>query len=207
MQTYKEKVLKEWHSEDTPESNVLQPRTIETLPLFLEGYTHSKNLEVRLNGIFFILDSTIIQGPRISAEQLQRLWDVLITNTKLPGDQRAFFRFLRRILQERDWLDSRLVCQFFEEKIEKNHQIVNEISLDGFQCIQTMLLYVNEFENYINIIKQPQDDKGSRVSSDNGNIIGTNGSGALNTSRSFNPLSRKIPSKKNQTSHNLSTDI
>jgi len=109
--------------------------------------------------MLFILESIIIQGPRLSAEQLQRLWDILITKTKLPGDQRAFFRFLRRVLQERDWLDSRLVCQFFAEKIEQNHQIVEEITLDAFHCIQTMFLYINEFENFINIIKQPVEEK------------------------------------------------
>ena len=80
-------------------------------------------------------------------------------NTKLPGDQRAFFRFLRRVLQERDWLESSLVCKFFEEKIESNHRIVEEISLDGFLSIQTMFLYINEFQNFISIIKQPQVEK------------------------------------------------
>ena len=152
-------MLEIWHDEDVDEPNALCPRTIETMPLFIEGYTHGKNLDVRLNGIIFILESTIINGPRISAEQVQKLWDILITKTKLPGDQQAFFRFFRRILQERDWLDSRLVGQFFEEKIEQNHQIVNDISLDAFHCIQTMILYVNEFENYINIIKQPFEEK------------------------------------------------
>lgn len=87
---------------------------------------------MRLNGILFILDSLIIQGPRVTGIQLQRLWDSLIVNTKLPGDQRAFFRFFKRVLLERDWLDSKLVCEFFEEKIESNHKIVEEISLDGF---------------------------------------------------------------------------
>ena len=62
----KTKVLKEWN----PESDAagLSPRTIETYPLFSEGYTHARNLEVRLNGILFILESTIIQGPRVSAQ-------------------------------------------------------------------------------------------------------------------------------------------
>lgn len=52
--------MKVWHSEDIADSNVLQPRTIETLPLFIEGYTHSKNLDVRLNGILFVLDAIVI---------------------------------------------------------------------------------------------------------------------------------------------------
>ena len=60
LQSYKEAVLKIWHSEDVPERNTLQPSTIDTLPLFIEGYTHSKNLDVRLNGILFILDATVI---------------------------------------------------------------------------------------------------------------------------------------------------
>ena len=66
LEVYKTKVLKEWN----PESDAagLSPRTIETYPLFSEGYTHARNLEVRLNGILFILESTIIQGPRVSAQ-------------------------------------------------------------------------------------------------------------------------------------------
>ena len=158
LQAYKENAIKLWQ-EDADENGVFCPKTIETFPLFNEGYTHSKNLEVRLDGILFILDTVQIQGPRIQAEQLQRLWDILITNTKLPGDMRAFMRFFRRVLQERTWLDIRVVCQFFEEKVEKNTQIAQEISYDGFICIQTMFLYINEFENSINIIKQPVEDR------------------------------------------------
>ena len=157
LQSYKENALKLWQNEDG--NGVFCPRTLDTFPLFNEGYTHGKNLEVRLSGLLFILESTVIQGPRISAEQLQRLWDILLTNTKLPGDQRAFMRFFRRVLQERSWLDIRIVCQFFEEKVEQNLQIAQEISVDGFMCIQTMFLYINEFENSINIIKQPVQEK------------------------------------------------
>ena len=72
------------------------------------------------------------------------------------------------MLQEREWLHYSVVCQFFEEKIEQNRAIFTDISLDGFHCIQTMLLYINEFENYINIIKQPQEEKESSSKSDSG---------------------------------------
>lgn len=159
LESYKEQILKDWQPENVDDPHAFSPSTIETLPLLSEGFTHSKNLEVRLNGILFILETVEVNGPRFFADQLQRLWNTLIVNTKLPGDQRAFFRFYKKVLQERDWLESQLVCKFFEEKIELNHKIVEEISLDGFTSIQTMFLYINEFQNFISIIKQPQVEK------------------------------------------------
>ena len=89
--------------------------------------------------------------------------------TKLPGDQKAFFHFFRRVLQERDWLSSPLVNQFFEEKIEQNNQIIDDISLDGFTCIQTMFLYINESQNFITIIKQPVEEKKQEYNTYNSN--------------------------------------
>ena len=91
---------------------------METYQLFAEGYTHAKNLEVRLQGILFLLENALINGPRITAPQLERLWDILIVKSVIPGDQNAFFRFFRRVLQEKDWLDSSLVRQLFEQKFE-----------------------------------------------------------------------------------------
>lgn len=83
LDVYKTKALEEW----SPDSDSgFCPKTIETHPLFTEGYTHAKNLEVRLNGIIFILESLVIQGPRVSSDQLERLWDILVGGTKLPGD-------------------------------------------------------------------------------------------------------------------------
>ena len=135
LEAYKEKAWKEWQPDNLTDSNVFSPKTIDTFPLFGEGFTHAKNLDVRMNGILFILETVAIKGPLINAQQLQRIWDILVGGNKLPGDQRAFFGFLRRVLQEREWLESSLVCQFFEDKIENNVQIVDEISVDGFLSI------------------------------------------------------------------------
>ena len=66
LQAYKETALKEWQPENVTDTNVFSPRTIETHPLFAEGYTHAKNLDVRLTGLLFILESTVIQGPRLT---------------------------------------------------------------------------------------------------------------------------------------------
>lgn len=60
LQSYKENVLKLWSPEATEDNSVLNPRNIETFPLFIEGYTHEKNLEVRLNGILYILEQAQI---------------------------------------------------------------------------------------------------------------------------------------------------
>ena len=66
LQSYKELALKEWQPDNVTDTNVFSPRTIETHQLFSEGYTHAKNLDVRLTGLLFILESTIIQGPRLT---------------------------------------------------------------------------------------------------------------------------------------------
>lgn len=67
LDVYKQKALEEWSLEG---DSKFCPKTIETYPLFSEGYTHAKNLEVRLNGIIFILESVVLQGPRVSSDQL-----------------------------------------------------------------------------------------------------------------------------------------
>ena len=141
--------------------NVFSDRTVETYQLFAEGYTHAKNLEVRLQGILFLLENALINGPRITAPQLERLWDILIVKSVIPGDQNAFFRFFRRVLQEKDWLDSSLVRQLFEQKFEQNLDVITEISLDYFNCVQNMFLQINEFDNSITIIKHQVEEKKS----------------------------------------------
>ena len=51
LEAYKQSILQEWQPDNLDDLNVFSPRTIETFPLLSEGFTHSKNLEVRLNGI------------------------------------------------------------------------------------------------------------------------------------------------------------
>ena len=70
LEAYKESVLTEWQPEDINDLNALSPQTIETMPLLSEGFTHSKNLEVRLNGILFILETVELNGPRVNEDQL-----------------------------------------------------------------------------------------------------------------------------------------
>ena len=60
LETYKNLALEQWQPDNVKDLNVFSPRTIDTHPLFNEGYTHAKNLEVRLNGLLFILDSVIV---------------------------------------------------------------------------------------------------------------------------------------------------
>ena len=67
LESYKESALKEWQPDNLVDVNVFSPLTIGTLPLLSEGFTHGKNLEVRLNGILFILESMQVNQPRVSA--------------------------------------------------------------------------------------------------------------------------------------------
>ena len=67
LESYKESALKEWQPDNLVDTSVFSPLTIGTLPLLSEGFTHGKNLEVRLIGILFILESMQVNQPRVSA--------------------------------------------------------------------------------------------------------------------------------------------
>ena len=156
---YKKKALTLWQPNVTKSAQgVFCPATVGTYELFEEGYTHSKNVETRLSAIIYMLEACE-NNVQITAEQLELAWSILMDpNEQIPGDQNQFFRWLRRLILEQEWLSSTLVVQFFNEKILANPQIVKDIALDGFLAVRAMFLNVNEYENKLNIIKRPKAD-------------------------------------------------
>jgi hypothetical protein len=51
------------------------------------------------------------------------------------------------------YLDSDIIVKFFEEKIENNQQIMHDMRMEGFLCIQSMFLLLNSYENTISVLK------------------------------------------------------
>jgi hypothetical protein len=130
--------------------------------LFEEGFTHAQNIEARLKAILFTLE--ICEGTeQLKQAELQSLWDILTQDQVLHSDRELFFKFLKIVISEKNWIGTSVVCELFETKIQGNADLLANVQLDSFNCIQAIFLIINESQNSLNIISQPKED--SRLSS------------------------------------------
>jgi hypothetical protein len=51
-----------------------------------------------------------------------------------------------------------VICELFETKIQGNDDLLANIHMDTFNCIQTMFLLINESTNSLNIVSRPKDE-------------------------------------------------
>ena len=56
-----------------------------------------------------------------------QLWDILTQNMLLESDQEFFFKFLKILLNEKNWIDIGVVCELFETKIAGNSELLANV--------------------------------------------------------------------------------
>lgn len=125
--------------------------------LFEEGFSHTQNVLSRLKALIFMLE-TCEGSEQLQQTQLMQLWDILTQNMVLETDQEFFFKFLKAILNEKNWIDTGVICELFETKIQGNYDLLANIQIETFNCIQTMFLIINESQNSLNIVSRPKDE-------------------------------------------------
>ena len=86
------------------------------------------------------------------------MWEILTVNKVLDSDQEYFFKFFKIVLNEKNWIDTGVICEFFETKIQGNADLLANIQMETFNCIQIMFLIINESQNSLNIISRPKDE-------------------------------------------------
>lgn len=92
----------------------------------------------------------------IKEEELDQIWDILLTRSKIPIDQHLFFDWFKQLLQE-NRISYELIQAFFESRVctRKDPGSFKDIKKAGFECIQSMFLMINEQEDRIHIISLP----------------------------------------------------
>jgi hypothetical protein len=100
-------------------------------------------VQARLKAIIFMLE--ICEGSeQLKQEQLQHLWEILTQDQIVSSDQEFFFKFLKIVLNEKNWIDTSVICELFETKIQGNSDLLANMQMETFNCIQTMFLIINE---------------------------------------------------------------
>jgi len=51
---------------------------------------------------------------------------------------------LKIVLNEKSWIDTSVICELFETKIQGNSDLLANMQMETFNCIQTMFLIINE---------------------------------------------------------------
>lgn len=83
-------------------------------------------------------------SEQLKQEQLQHLWEILTQDQIVSSDQEFFFKFLKIVLNEKNWIDTSVICELFETKIQGNSDLLANMQMETFNCIQTMFLIINE---------------------------------------------------------------
>lgn len=85
---------------------------------------------------------------KINKTQLDYLWDTLVNKSQNPNDEQVLFKWLKDSCDSSDNAANALqltdIGKFFEEKIGGSKEGFIHVSLDGFQCIQSYFLLINE---------------------------------------------------------------
>jgi hypothetical protein len=94
----------------------------------------------------------------ISQEQVDKIWDLLVTNSPIPTNQQFFFEWFHGLLLEGARIQYHIIENFFETKICPRASIPGSfttITRSGFDCIQRMFLQVNEHAELLQITTMP----------------------------------------------------
>lgn len=120
--------------------------------LELGGYhmfTHFKNLKSRLKRLRALL---VYSKKRLTSEQIQQIWDILVTKSELrENDQNIFFNWFRTLLsKDRKLLTDELVIDLFRQKIVQcDLEMLKFLRVYGLECIVRLFVIVNELQGNV----------------------------------------------------------
>jgi hypothetical protein len=75
----------------------------------------------------------------------------LLAGTELACDGQMFFIWLRKMLDNSNWIKFEHIQSFFTEKVIANPRLVHQTTTACFSCISHMFLIVNDFQGLLDI--------------------------------------------------------
>jgi hypothetical protein len=85
---------------------------------------------------------------------LDSLWDMLVVRSKIPIDSDIFFNWFKNILSDNNKLQPEQMNNFFQNKVCSNQINFKNIKKAGFDCICSLFLSINEFEDKLVVNNQ-----------------------------------------------------
>ncbi len=136
---------------------MINAENINSVEMLGLPFTHRANIYSRLAFVKQIL--SLSQSP-LSLEQLDQIWDILVTQSSINIDQHLFFEWFRGILEDNIngcRPSEEAIKNFFESRVCKRTEegAFKDIKVAGFECIQSMFLTINQQEDKIRIISFP----------------------------------------------------
>ena len=93
------------------------------------------------------------------------MWEMLVVRSKIPSDEETLYRWLKESCEAQGkstsiWnLDE--LGEFFNDKLASGENDFSTLSLDGFSCIQSYFLMINEKENKVQRLAPTKSSSGS----------------------------------------------
>jgi hypothetical protein len=113
-------------------------------------FTHFKNLASRLKRIRTLLH---IAKLRLSSEQMERIWDILVKKSELrEHDQNVFFGWFKVLLgkEAKHVITEDLTINLFREKIVPSDLgLLKSLRVPGLECIVRLFVLVNEIKGNV----------------------------------------------------------
>lgn len=76
------------------------------------------------------------------------MWEQLLINSKISIDSEIFYYWLKTLLTDiQSRITQEAMLHFFKEKICSDKVNFINLKRNGFECIQTMFLQINEYED------------------------------------------------------------
>lgn len=91
LSEYTDRANQEW------DKGTMHKDNIDYVELFNLPFSHRSNIAARLAFIRQLLN---FSGTHIQQSELDQIWDILLTKSKIPLDQHLFFDWFKQLLQE-----------------------------------------------------------------------------------------------------------
>ena len=130
-----------------------------------DRHPHSEHVKQRLDFLHYVLSQHA--GLRIDKRQVQLLWEVLVVKSVVLADKEALFKWLRRACNEQT-ADTQFIALedmrgFFAETMCAPHHKYKQLSPEGFECIKSYFLVVNESRQKLQRFADRPASRGSTV--------------------------------------------
>ncbi|CDW89068.1 ubiquitin carboxyl-terminal hydrolase family protein [Stylonychia lemnae] len=115
-----------------------------------EVFIHSEQLSQRMEFLSYVITHSNIY---LEKEQLGILWDELVVHSLTNQDSDMIYKWLQGICKSQyegiQVVEIESLIQFFKEKIANQERTFQHLTYEGFNCIQSFFVLINEQSNKI----------------------------------------------------------
>jgi len=115
---------------------------------------HKEELNVRLEFLIFLLK---FSNYKMKIKDLTNLWDLFVVKAVFPEDQLMFYRLLKEMIfcnRLEEWVEDIFdFCDFFSNVICKESNDFKDLSQEGMEAIECILIVCNKERYYLKDIE------------------------------------------------------